>query len=192
MTLLASLRDAIVSTIKTALPSLKTCETHGGRFDEGELARWGVNAPAVLVCCTNLGMPDFGTGGIQAPAAFVAYVITRNEPGVARDVSALNIVQALNKLLVGQSWSSNDFVTEPDAIESRNLYSTAADKKGVNLWAVTWRQTVVLGNPDSLAELDAFIRFAGDATNTEDTVLMQTQGELEQPPEPEPEPEETP
>lgn len=185
MILLSGSRNRIAGVIHDALPSLKTCEPHGGRFDLAELKRWGIKAPAVLVAITSTGAPTIGQG-IEAPVAYVIYVITKDTAVSPRDMTAINLVQGILRLLPGQDWSHPEmgdtpFLTEPEGVTCQNLFSTDLDSEGVAMWAVTFRQSVLLSDTTTgdFSELDAFLRFSGEAANENDNVAMGTYGEFE-------------
>jgi hypothetical protein len=183
--LLATTRTQIAAFIKTQLPSLKTCESHGGRFDLEELRRWGKKAPAVLVAMTDASEAQLAQG-VETMATYVIFVITRDTVAALRDVAAINLVQGILTMLPGQVWppaeeeAENPFVTEPERVSAQNFFSTALDAEGVAMWAISFRQTVSLGDAagSDLSALDDFIRFTGEATNASDAVLMETYGEF--------------
>lgn len=183
--LLATTRTQIADFIKAQLPSLKTCESHGGRFDLEELRRWGKKAPAVLVAITDAGNPMMGQA-IESQVTYVLFVITRDSAAVQRDAAAINLVQGILTMLPGQVWppaeeeAENPFVAEPERVSAQNFFSTALDAEGVAMWAISFRQTVSLGDAagSDLSALDDFIRFTGEATNASDVVVMETYGEF--------------
>ncbi|MDH5185173.1 MAG: DUF1834 family protein [Gammaproteobacteria bacterium] len=160
MTLL-ELRAAIVANIKAAFPTLKTCDGHAGRFDLTELKRISTRAPAVYVACLAIGSAE-ENGDISAEISWAAYVITRDEPTVKRDESALAIVHALIAHIPGNRWELDDAETRPVAIRAQNLYSASIDKQGIAMWAITWRQQMNLGGAVNLAELNAFVTVHAD------------------------------
>jgi len=183
--LLATTRNQIADFIKAQLPSLKTCEPHGGRFDLEELRRWGKKAPAVLVAMTDASEAQLAQG-VETTATYVIFVITRDTVAALRDVAAINLVQGILTMLPGQVWppaeeeAENPFVAEPERVSAQNFFSTALDAEGVAMWAISFRQTVSLGDAagSDLSALDDFIRFTGEATNAADDVVMETYGEF--------------
>jgi hypothetical protein len=183
--LLATTRNQIAAYIKAQLPSLKTCDPHGGRFDLEELRRHSKKAPAVLVAMTDASEALLAQG-VETMATYVIFVITRDTAAAPRDVAAINLVQCILSMLPGQVWlpelvdAENPFVSEPDRVSAQNFFSTALDDQGVAMWAISFRQTVSLGDAagSDLSAFDEFIRFTGEATNAADDVVMETYGEF--------------
>ncbi|MBU1611242.1 MAG: DUF1834 family protein [Proteobacteria bacterium] len=156
---LAAIREAVRSTIATGIPMLKTCDTHGGRFDAEELARMATRTPAVLVA--TLGFSDLteGQGEYRAEVRFVAFAVASDKPGLPRDKAVMAMADALSKLIPGNRWGLEESESAPQDVRADNLYSGQLNKSGVTLWAVTWRQRMMLGqamDDDTLATLNIF------------------------------------
>ncbi|TBW58554.1 DUF1834 family protein [Marinobacter halodurans] len=162
-------RDAIVATIKQALPELRDCQAHGGRFDLPELQRWSRRAPAVLVAAVQVPVvADNHTRQVQV--RWVAYVVTRDTPQAARDVAALDYAEALLRCVKGNRWGL-DNTQRPENLAAENLYSGQADRQGMALWAVSWQQGLALRATDlsSLADFRIYsaTHQVGDGPATE-------------------------
>lgn len=139
--------NSICKQIKTWLPDLKTCESHGGRFDLKEIQRISGQAPAVYVSILATGKPkEVGTGEQDIPVTFAAYVVATDRNKLPRAVAALNMTECLIVKVCGQNWGYPDQVFGAGTASSKNLYSGMIAKKGVALWAVTWQQTVRVGD----------------------------------------------
>ena len=97
---LNALLEAIRAGVREALPGLKTCALHDGRFRAAKLRRWALRAPAVLVAW-------LGTPGTETPGAlwtdcdhrFGAFVVTRDALGLPRGKAARRIVLVLLLLI---------------------------------------------------------------------------------------------
>ncbi len=145
--MLNDLIEAICKQVKTWLPELKTCESHGGRIDKDEIKRMSGRAPAVYVAVMATGKPEeVGTGEQDVPVTFVAYVVTSDKPKLPRAVAALNMTEFLIERIYGRKWGFEDNVFSAGTAASKNLYSGKIATKGIALWAVTWSQTVRLGD----------------------------------------------
>lgn len=150
---LLDVRNAIVGEIHGHLPSLRTCEGHGGRFDARELQRWAKKAPAVLVACLGFnGLSRNRTATMQ----FAAFVLVGSKPREPRDEAVLLLVSAVANLLDGNTWGLEMVESAPEQIRANNLYSAIVDKRGMALWGITWRQNVNLSNFDP-STLDDFL-----------------------------------
>lgn len=145
---------SICSQIKTWLPDLKTCEPHGGRFDKNEIKRVSGRAPAVYVAVLATGRPEpVGTGEQDVPVTFAAYAVAIDKPKLSKAVAALNITELLVTRIYAQQWGRPEHVFGAGPASSRNLYSGVIATKGVALWAVTWRQTVRVGDDVFVTDL---------------------------------------
>ena len=144
---LNALLAGIAAGVREALPGLKTCAVHDGRFRAAELGRWALRAPAVLVAW--LGTPKTETPGVlwtDCDHQFGAFVVTRDSPGLKRGQAARSIVYVLLLLLPRARWGffSAAGIGAAEQVRAANLYSGEVDKAGVALWAVTWRQALRL------------------------------------------------
>lgn len=172
-------RDIIAAYIKQQLPALQACEPHGGRFSPEELKRWAVKGPAVLVALLNIGDPWLGNG-VETPVTLVIYIIAKDTPDASRDVIALNLVQGIYQQLGGQTWSNEMFVSEPEKVRAQNLFSTELDKTGIAMWAITFTQNISLGlSEQTLADLNDFLRYSGQAATADGQVLQEIYGEFD-------------
>lgn len=140
-----AMRDAIVATIKATIPSLKTCEPHGGKFDTAELGRYFTAAPAVYVTCLGKAkMLDMGYE-LHAPWTWAAFVVASDLPklGAVAARPKADVAHALSEviaaLVAAQNWSGTAAKASSN-IEIANLYTGSGDAKGVTFWSVTWTQ----------------------------------------------------
>lgn len=168
---------SIVACISEALPQLKTCDSHDGRFNLEELKRISTKAPAVYVAALATGdlTSDVCT---EVPVTFAVYVITRAEPKTPRDRQARLLVDALLALLNGNTWNDDNIIAAPMRVRSQNLYSAGSDRSGVAMWAVTFTHQVRINEFDA-STLDDFLTFAGTSTDGEENTLIETTGTLE-------------
>lgn len=142
------LLNAIKDDLKSRLTDLKTCEVHPGRFTLKELQRVSKKTPALLV--TTLGttqIENSGTGQVKPTKQLALYLITKDTPQLSSDEACRNLVDALEHYLEAESprWGLQG-IGQPQAVRSDNLYSSEVDKKGVMLWAITWRQSLTIGD----------------------------------------------
>lgn len=159
---LLGLRSAMVTEIQAKIPELAdSCAAHGGRFTPGDIKRYAMKSPAVLVACLGIvSFTDDGGGSLDALAQWGAFVVTTDRAKLPRDVGALAIVEALAPVIATNNWSG-EASDLPEGIKGDNLYSGSIDGAGVALWAITWRQKCVLGGLD-LSTLDDFLLFHAD------------------------------
>ena len=149
---LNTLLAAIAREILTALPALKTCDVHDGRFGLKEVTRWSREAPAVLVSW--LGTQKTEQPGIRLTDChhrFGAFVMTRDTPELARGAAARNIVDQLLLVLPRARWGDtvgSPGIGEATDIRVENLYSGESDRMGISLCALVWNQTLRLETTD--------------------------------------------
>lgn len=170
----------MVSAIQTAIPTLNSCEAHGGRFGLQDLKHYAKRAPAIVV--TNLGGTNTRReGGTKvSDRQWAAFVITKGTSQERRDAQALVLVQELLKLLPDQSgrWG-DDNAHIPENIDDDNLFSVELDKQGIALWAVTWTQGYDI--EPSTSGLDDFVTLYGtwDMAEQDDQTDMESITTLE-------------
>jgi hypothetical protein len=155
------LRDEITAGILAGIPTLGSCQTFGGRLAQGDIKRFAMKSPAVLVAC--LGIPsiqDDGGGEIDAVCTWGAFVVTTDRPQLPRDTGALAIVAALATLIPNNYWDGKA-TGIPEKIKGDNLYNGSIDGAGVALWVVTWQQKTTLGGLD-MGDLDDFLLLHAD------------------------------
>jgi hypothetical protein len=157
---LLGLRAGITAGIKTALPEVKSVETHGGAFDAGELKRIATISPAVRVAILGVGQARRGSGGTDLAVRCAAFVVTKTTPANPRDVKALALVSTLLHAVQGNAWGLA-YADSPRDVAADNLFSGDLDKEGVALWAVHWDQEIRVGEVDT-ATLAAFKTFKAD------------------------------
>lgn len=141
---LTEVRQQIVYRIAEAMPDLRSCEAHGGRFTAAELARVSAATPAVRVACVQVASIRLsGSGERRVRTRWVATVTTTSQDrrGVMRDELALEIVERLSLLLVRQSWGIEQIrPVDPDTIVANNLFGAELEGRGIAMWAVSWEQ----------------------------------------------------
>lgn len=137
---------AISARLKATFPGIRECAPHPGRFDEAELKRVATRAPALFVSCLGcLTVTNPGTEQADASLALAVYIVTQSVPGLPRDAGARNLAEALVTLVPLERWGLSG-CGEAQAVRATNLYSGDVDKLGVALWAVSWQQTLRLGD----------------------------------------------
>ena len=147
MTRSNDLLTAIAAELRGQLPGLSSCEVHDGKWDAAELMRWTVLTPAVRVAW--LGTTRTGTPGeawTDCSQQLAAYVMTRDQEELPRGTAARNLVDWLLLYLPRTRWglSSAAGIGAATDLRAENLYSSAVDKTGVAMWAVTWQQAMRL------------------------------------------------
>lgn len=159
---LHGLRDAVVATLKTALPALPSIEAHAGRFTPEEVKRAGAQTPAlrvVVVDVPQIEASNVGTADVDVLMG--VYVVTRDTPASPRDKAALATVTALTTIVPENRWGL-DYAERPEGMRADNLYSGDVDKLGLALWAMTWLQTIRVKFGPSAGVLDDLKTFVTD------------------------------
>ena len=152
-----TIRQAVVDTIAAALPALRACEAHGGRFDAKELQRVSTKSPAVLVAITRATGIDLVHGQRAGELTFAAFVCTRDTAEATRADMALQILDGLAGIIPGNRWGLDDAQSEPRSINAQNLFSAGVDRQGVALWGVSWTQSFVLSTDVDMDALNDFL-----------------------------------
>lgn len=181
MSRLLQLRDRIVERIRTAVPNVEV-EGHLGRFDEAELKKFMVRAPAIRVAVLALEDPRTASDeGVDYTARVGIYAVAKDGAGkFSRDEAAIAMIEAVLLLTDRQRWGL-PFCLSAQRAAAQNLYTPGAQADGVALWAIDLRQPVRLVAPadDAGALTRLFLGFAPDigAAHVDDYI------ELGRPPE---------
>lgn len=180
--MITTVRSAIIDAVKAAVPGLQDhVEAHGGRFDLDEIKRLAAKSPSMLVACLGvLSARANSAGETEAVCKWAAFVLTTDKRAVPRDVGALTLVAAVLPVIPDNRWEV-DGVNVPRNVRADNLFSTALDKIGVALWAVTWDQEITLGGLDeSTLDLFALMHVDWDLATPDETFEAVDDIELEQ------------
>ncbi len=164
MSAVLDMRAAMVSTIKAAVPALRSVESHRGRFDStAEIKRYAVRAPAVLVACSGFRVAAQSGGILRIAANWSWFILTRDTPTATRDAYALTLVETLSGLIEDADWGLPDALT-PGPQRADNLYAGTIDQLGVAVWALGFTQALTVDRLSTAdyAALGAFITFHAD------------------------------
>lgn len=141
---LSTLPDIVAAQIHTALPALITCKGIVGRLDVEDIAAKGWKTPAVLVSRLRLDQQRPQSGPHYVYRVFMAaFVLTKDELGLRRDVAATNIAQVILQLLPDARFDRAD-IGPAERISEEPIVTAAIRKMGVSLTAITWEQDVSL------------------------------------------------
>ena len=144
MTAINSMFETMTGELSALFPQAMV-NTHPGRFDEAELKRIAVRAPAVLLACLGTGrFKQVETDEVDIPLNCTAFVLTKDERGLPRETGVINISEVLLTWLPGRRWNMPN-VSPPSGLMSQNLFGKQLGKMGVTLWAVSWVQNIRLG-----------------------------------------------
>jgi hypothetical protein len=114
---------------------------HGGQFGDSEIEKIAISQPSILLTVLNWSRMKTSTQlpGRPYSVTFAAVVAAVGGEPVQRRQQLVVIGLAISKLLEKQRWNlSGDNITAAELVVSRNLYSPAAQRKGMSLWAITW------------------------------------------------------
>lgn len=164
-TVLIDYQERVVAQIHEHLPLLKTCTTHPGKMTIEELKGIAIKAPAVHVAMLNIGSRPNADGVKEKAVTMIAYVTTRDTSRLPSEQSAINIVEALGRLIPRRQFHPLAYTADDTA--AANLYSKRGGSLGVSLWGVTWKQTIRLdGVPDGPLLKTLYIDDVNDASGT--------------------------
>jgi hypothetical protein len=145
---------AIEVPFKQQLLPLQTVQ-HGGQFGEAEIEQLPIKQPSVLLTVLSWSRMESSKvlSGKPYLVTFAAVIATVNAEPLARRMQCVSVAAAITKQLENQFWSlDSNKISAAKLVQSRNLYSQSAQKKGVSLWAITWTHEMhLLGVPASEA-----------------------------------------
>ncbi|MGE4298906.1 MAG: hypothetical protein AB7E47_12835 [Desulfovibrionaceae bacterium] len=146
--------DTVAANLAATFPGLGECVVHGGQFTVEELGTHIAKAPAMRVAMWEISQIVEDPGGerditLRCSVAVIAKDgKVQGEDGwrkLARHEAANNLVKALCLHLVGQQWGDADHYFAPEGIRARNLYGGKTNSATVQMWEVTWSQTIRTG-----------------------------------------------
>ncbi len=144
-------RASLITGFATLLPSNKLkVRSHPGRFDLGELKRYAVDAPCLLVAL--LSWPLINSGLASGEFQIAAYVLTKSVRSLKHDELNLQLASTAMQLLATTGLNSRHC----SQIRWDNLYSGALDQEGVSLSAISFRQLLTLDRVEPEAALASF------------------------------------
>lgn len=166
--------DAIMDSIKAGLvaglPELKSCDVVGGNFSLAEKTRRSAHLPAAFVFCAGTEGGVLSNNKAKMKALFAVVLVesarVEGQPTLqdrARRVARL-AGRALKVIISAKVWGNNDVEGPPVNIDSRNRYTTEADKHDVALWAITWKQDIALTDDPPAEELDDLLKIHAEYT----------------------------
>lgn len=134
------------NALAAQFPGVRSSKPHRGRFTLDELGAMSQAAPALRVALWEVSGVTEVSGGLKDVACrFSLAVVTGDAKGLPREVAANNLVGALCVWLPGQTFG-HDAAHGAQAVTARNLYDSGKVGSRVQLWEVTWRQTLRLGS----------------------------------------------
>ena len=152
-----ALIEATAQTFRATLPSLQTCERHGGSLSYDDVERSKVRLPAVLIAVRAVDWQAVGAEDrIAANVSLAALIITKdiirnNRMTLARDKAGWTIATTLSALVDRTTFQATG--AQPARLgRIDNLASDALLEKGVHALALTWSQLVFLCKPDFAEE----------------------------------------
>lgn len=145
---LATLPDRVAAAIAVVLPDLAVCRGIAGRLDTDALKRQGALAPAVLVSRLRLTQELAYAGPVQTYSLqMAAFVLTRDVPGLLRNMAEGVITQALLALVPDSTWGAAAVLGPARQVVAEPVVTTATEGAGIGLCAVTWAHTIVFTTP---------------------------------------------
>lgn len=151
MSKLNTYHNAMLAHLKNGLgPLVRDAQLFAGRFEESDVAKFSLAAPAIRLGLLGMSSISQNSGGtlMQARAQWGAFIITKDAPGVARFASAFDLGERVLALVTrAVLLDENNCALAMAAREPR--WQNLADMTGkdVMLSAVTWSTDFTLGAP---------------------------------------------
>lgn len=142
---LAQLLTTVTDQIAAALPELRQCEIHPGKFNITELEHFLTVVPAVRVSAVSVRWEPYDEGVVSGHVTMAAFIVTADTLEFSKTIQAINITETIALLIAGNDWELV-FCSPGMSVESANLYTTASGDQGVTLWSVSWKQTIHVGS----------------------------------------------
>ncbi|MGC9419654.1 MAG: hypothetical protein ACP5EN_11860 [Rhodovulum sp.] len=142
--ILTDLPEAAADTIGALLPELRQCQAIAGRFNLERLKAEQVHAPAVLVSLIGLRQHEGWAGPRHGYLAdMAAFIVTTDRAGLPRDTAAAAMAAVIAAAVPDRDWGLAD-CGEADDVQAQPLVSAGSERARASLWAVTWKQPLVM------------------------------------------------
>lgn len=141
-------RNQVVADLKALFPAIRDIDAHAGRFDDDDIGRLVMAAPALRVAYLGSPRTEGQLVGTLVPnAKFGCFLITKDTIEAKRDAQAINIGEALMVRFDRYQPKKDGKTLSQPATNVRHdiLYTTAVDKRGVLLSAVSWDVRITIG-----------------------------------------------
>ncbi|WP_317993218.1 hypothetical protein [Bartonella gliris] len=130
-------REAVIRSLKGALPDVRDCGCQFGRFNLEELETQMLVAPAIRVAVLESRFNPVASGHMSADLHLGAFIITT---GKERDVSSWLLAEAIAVLChSGQLWGLTH-LSAPREVQIEPIVSVAIKQRGVSISVVEWHQ----------------------------------------------------
>ncbi|HZV19955.1 MAG TPA: hypothetical protein VE986_00245 [Hyphomicrobiales bacterium] len=140
---LNDLRNAIVASLKANIPELRDVQRHGGRFDEEELRRFSLRAPAARVALMGVSRMDLeDIGKLAGPVQMIIYLIVKTRSG--EDDDGLDLAEKIADFCEFNQWGMTE-IEAAHVTALQNLYNSQTDREGIHLWAIAFDQAIAFG-----------------------------------------------
>ncbi|MBA4784128.1 MAG: hypothetical protein H2045_13030 [Rhizobiales bacterium] len=160
-------REAIASTIRTAMPALRQVESIGSRFSVAELMKRSIRAPAAFVVLLRAPLSRQPNAQLQANAKVAVFCVTTGRED-ERESHAFTIAEAVAVLAETRQVWGLDRIGPANNMEIEQVLSDALDNKGVACVVAQFEQRVsgigrdLLGE-DGIVDAALYFREDGDA-----------------------------
>ncbi|UNE53512.1 hypothetical protein [Bartonella machadoae] len=132
-----ALREAVIKSLKSALPDVRDCESQFGRFNLEELETQMLVAPAIRVAVLESRLTSVSNGQQSADLHLGAFIVTT---GKERDVHSWLLAEAIAVLChSGQLWGLTH-LGAPREVQIEPVISAAIKQRGVAISVVEWHQ----------------------------------------------------
>ncbi|WP_208436005.1 hypothetical protein [Bartonella phoceensis] len=130
-------REAVIRSLKGALPDVRDCSCQFGRFNLEELETQMLVVPAIRVAVLESRLHCVASGQMRADLHLGAFIVTA---GKERDVQNWLLAEALAVLChSGQLWGLTG-LSAPRDVQIEPIISAAIKQRGVSISVVEWHQ----------------------------------------------------
>ncbi|WP_455466225.1 hypothetical protein [Bartonella sp. B39] len=145
-------REAVIKSLKAALPDVRDCGCQFGRFNLEELETQMLVAPAVRIAVLESRFNSVASGHMSADLHLGAFIVTT---GKERDVHSWLLAEAIAVLChSGQLWGLTG-LSAPREVQIEPIVSAAIKQRGVAISVVEWHQDLHRLGQDIFCNEDA-------------------------------------
>ena len=142
---LASLLDAIATSLSEQMPDLAACRPCDGEIDATTLGPFSDKTPALFLTVSALGEQKAQPEGTwNQPVKFTAHLVVGGPAGTSILRQTLDHLERLLEIIPGSRWKE-PLVEAAGPCTGTPVFSGKQGEKTLALWRVSWNQTVRLG-----------------------------------------------
>lgn len=139
----ADIRTAVVKSLKTEFPRLRSVKSHGGPVNLDEMVRFTLRTPQALVAWVGTTVSRDRVQRATGESTFAVYIVTKDLPRRPAPDEAMKWADRITEFIDGNKFGL-DFIHSAQVYTNENHYDTDTDVKGFALIEIRFETKVIL------------------------------------------------